>query len=142
MSASANDEPTLTVVYLSENNRQEVLKIDDLKAIDETSFETTTQWTTGGQKFTGVSLKAFVEHLGLTEGSFSAVAANDYAVEVPIADAVDGGPIIAFLQNDAPMHLRDKGPFWLVYPYDKSADYRTELVYSRSIWQLVRIELP
>jgi hypothetical protein len=38
------------------------------------------------------------------------------------------------------MSVRDKGPLWIIYPYDSSADYRTEVVYSRSIWQLDRIE--
>ncbi|MDP5360810.1 MAG: oxidoreductase, partial [Paracoccaceae bacterium] len=34
-----------------------------------------------------------------------------------------------------------KGPLWVVYPYDMSADYRSEVIYYRSIWQLDRIEV-
>ena len=45
------------------------------------------------------------------------------------------------LETVETMSIRDKGPLWVVYPYDSSADYRTEVIYSRSIWQLDRIEV-
>ena len=37
--------------------------------------------------------------------------------------------------------MRDKGPLWIIYPYDQNTDYQTEVIYSRSIWQLDRIEV-
>jgi hypothetical protein len=39
------------------------------------------------------------------------------------------------------MSVRDKGPLWLVYPYDSAAKYQSEVVFSRSIWQLNRLEI-
>jgi hypothetical protein len=39
------------------------------------------------------------------------------------------------------MTVRDKGPLWIVYPYDAKPEYRQELIYSRSIWQLDHIEV-
>ena len=41
----------------------------------------------------------------------------------------------------APMSVRDKGPLWIVYPYDQNTDYQSEVVFSRSIWQLNRITI-
>ena len=67
------------------------------------------------------------------------VQINDYAVEIPSDDWVEGGPIVAYLNNDEPMSVREKGPLWVVYPYDSDAAYQTEVTYSRSIWQLDRI---
>ena len=32
-------------------------------------------------------------------------------------------------------------PLWLIYPYDHNQAYQAELIYSRSIWQLVRLDL-
>jgi len=40
-----------------------------------------------------------------------------------------------------PIGRREKGPYWLVFPYDSEAKYQSEDVYSQSIWQLVSIEL-
>jgi hypothetical protein len=48
---------------------------------------------------------------------------------------------VAYLRNGAEMSMRDKGPLWIVYPYDAKPDYQSELIYSRSIWQLDRIEV-
>ncbi|CAN0586856.1 unnamed protein product, partial [Ectocarpus sp. 12 AP-2014] len=61
-------------------------------------------------------------------------------VEVPVEDAVEDGPIIAYLSNGKPMSVREKGPLWIVYPYDSDPKFQTEVIYSRSIWQLDRLE--
>jgi hypothetical protein len=79
--------------------------------------------------------------MGLNDGRFLATAINDYSVEIPLSDAVEGGPIIAYLMDGEEMSIRDKGPLWVIYPYDSDADFRSEVVFSRSIWQLDRLEI-
>ena len=111
-----------------------------LKAIGEVSFETTTPWTEGAQTFTGVPLHALLDELQITEGMLKATAINDYAIEIPVSDAVEGGPILAYLQNGEPMSVREKGPLWVVYPYDAKPEYQSEVIYARSIWQVKRME--
>ncbi|SEQ03381.1 hypothetical protein SAMN05428995_102377 [Loktanella sp. DSM 29012] len=113
---------------------------DALMALDATTFETSTIWTEGVHSFQGVSLATLMEALGVTEGTIIATAINDYAVEIPVSDAVEGGGMVAYLMDDAEMRVRDKGPLWVVYPYDSDPAYRTEVIYSRSIWQLDRLE--
>ena len=115
--------------------------MDALVALGAEEFTTNTIWTEGKQTFTGVPLSAFLSNVGVAEGKLKATAINDYAVEVPLEDAVEGGPIIAYLRNGETMSVRDKGPLWLVYPYDADPKYQTEVIYSRSIWQLDRLEL-
>lgn len=112
-----------------------------LMALPATTFETSTIWTEGVHSFTGVSLADLATELGLEEGQILATAINDYTVEIPLSDAVEGGPIIAYLMDGAEMSVRDKGPLWVIYPYDSDADYRSEVIYSRSIWQLDRVEI-
>ncbi|MGJ8624915.1 MAG: molybdopterin-dependent oxidoreductase [Yoonia sp.] len=111
-----------------------------LMQLPVTTIETSTIWTDGVSTFTGVSLADLVAELGAEGGTIVATAVNDYAVEIPIEDAVEGGPIVAYLMDDQEMSLRDKGPLWVVYPYDSDASYRSEVIYSRSIWQLDRLE--
>ena len=116
------------------------LDLEMLEAIGTATFETSTIWTEGVQVFEGVSLAALVQELGITGAMLRATAINDYSIEVPLSDAVEGGPIIAYRINEKTLSVRDKGPLWIVYPYDSDADYRSEVVYARSIWQLDRIE--
>jgi hypothetical protein len=113
----------------------------DLRALPLEQFVTDTIWTEGTQTFEGVSLSALLTHVGASNGTLLATAANDYTVSIPTSDAIENGPIIAYLRNGEKMSLRDKGPLWIVYPFAGNDAYKTEQYYSRSIWQLDRIEV-
>lgn len=115
--------------------------IDSLQALGTVTVETSTIWTDGVIAFRGVPLNQFLEKLGAKGTTLRIWALNDYTVDVPITDAVEGGPILAFEANGAPLSVRDKGPIWLLYPYDSNAEYQTEVIYARSIWQIDRMEL-
>lgn len=112
-----------------------------LEALPVAEFTTATVWTEGAHSFTGVPLADLLEHVGAEGALLRASAINDYTVEIPVDDAVSGGPIVAYRMDGEEMSVRDKGPLWIVYPYDSSADYRNEIIYARSIWQLDRIEV-
>lgn len=130
----------LTITRGSNDSQTIELDLEGLEALGLTTIETSTIWTEGMQVFEGVELATLAKALGVSSGSISAVALNDYTVEIPVSDAIEGGPILAVKRNSVPMSVRDKGPVWVIYPYDSSAKYRTEVIYSRSIWQLARIE--
>ncbi|WP_348646230.1 oxidoreductase [Aliiroseovarius sp. F20344] len=130
----------LTITHGGNDSQTIELDLAGLEALGLTTIKTSTIWTEGVQVFDGVELATLTKALEITSGTISAVALNDYAVEIPVSDAVEGGPILAIRRNSVPMSVRDKGPVWVIYPYDSSAKYRTEVVYSRSIWQLARIE--
>ncbi len=109
-------------------------------ALKTETIETTTIWTEGIKTFEGVSLAALVERFGIEGSELRATAINDYSVNIPLSDAVEGGPILAYRVDGNTMSVRDKGPLWVIYPYDSNSNYRTEVIYSRSIWQLDRLE--
>ena len=44
--------------------------------------------------------------------------------------------IVARLMNNRPMPVREKGPLFIVYPFDTKSELRTELYYNRAAWQL------
>jgi len=112
-----------------------------LAQIGTQTFETETIWTEGVQRFEGVPLSALMETLGVESGTLVATAVNDYSVELPAIDENGDGPLVAFRQNGAEMSVRDKGPLWIVYPYDSDPAYKSEVIYARSIWQLDRIDV-
>jgi len=112
-----------------------------LEAFEAEGFETTTIWTDGAHSFIGVPLAELLAAVGAEGTMLRASAINDYTVEIPVSDAVEGGPIVAYLMNGSPMPVREKGPLWVIYPFDSTPDYQTETIYARSIWQLNRIEV-
>lgn len=112
-----------------------------LQAMPKSSFTTATMWTEGEQSFEGVSLHSLLDMLDVTWGKVIAAAINDYRIEIPLAEITPDAPIIAYMRNGEEMTVRDKGPLWIVYPYDSDPQYQSEVVFSRSIWQLNRIEI-
>ncbi len=135
---SAPEPVVLTVTGLDQTYTYSVA---DLARIDEVTFETSTIWTDGIQVFTGVPLAAFVKSLDVSDGELTAMAINDYAISMPVDEALLDGPMIAYLRNGDPMSIRNKGPLWLVYPYDSDPAFQNEVVHARSIWQLDRISI-
>ncbi|OUD10156.1 oxidoreductase [Marivivens niveibacter] len=118
-----------------------IFDLEMLRALPATTIETSTIWTEGVQTFTGVELHAFLEYVGANGESIRATAINDYAIEIPTAEVFPGGALVAYENNGNTMSVRDKGPLWVVFPYDSSTDFQKEVIYSRSIWQLDRIEV-
>ncbi|WP_233192898.1 molybdopterin-dependent oxidoreductase [Acidimangrovimonas sediminis] len=117
--------------------RAERLDLAMLRALPQRRVVTTTIWTNGPQVFQGVLLGDLLRWLGVPQGAvIVAHGTNDYETRIPVSEASDPGPIIAYRRNGAPMRLRDNGPLWLVYPYDADPRWQTEVVYAHSIWQL------
>lgn len=142
--ADSPSAPLLSIsgdITTSSGENTLLLDMEMLRLLPATTFETSTIWTDGVHSFTGVALVDLVAELGVKDGMLVAKAINDYAVEIPVSDAVKGGPIVAYLMDGKEMTVRDKGPLWVIYPYDSNPDYRSEVVYSRSIWQLDRLDI-
>jgi hypothetical protein len=133
------DAAVVLTVRVGEDAGPVQYSLADLRAMPVVSFETSTIWTSGAQRFTGVSLAQLAALAGAKDGWIEAHALNEYAVEIPLSDAVEGGAIVAYERNGQAMSRRGKGPLWIVYPFDSKPEYRTEKTYTRSIWQLNRI---
>ncbi|MDO6730947.1 molybdopterin-dependent oxidoreductase [Marinovum sp. 2_MG-2023] len=136
--AHADDEIVLTTTVDGMSRSFTIAQLQELPVLTVT---TETIWTEGEQVFEGVPLSALLNELGVTEGVANVQAINDYAVDIPVEELGETAPIVAYYQNGDTMSRRTKGPLWLIYPYDDSADFQTELVYSRSIWQMDRLNI-
>nr|VUD34293.1 oxidoreductase [Raoultella sp. NCTC 9187] len=58
------------------------------------------------------------------------IALNDYTTIVPIDDFHKFPVILALKMNGEYMRVRDKGPLFIVYPYDSSPDLQNQIYYS------------
>nr|WP_246088853.1 molybdopterin-dependent oxidoreductase [Phreatobacter stygius] len=110
-----------------------------LEAMGLVSFETSTPWHSGPQKFEGVSIDKLLKSVGASGDRIQAIALNDYTTEIPIEDFTRYNVILALKRNNEYMPVRDKGPLFIVYPYDSDPELRSQKYYSRSAWQLSQI---
>lgn len=136
---AAQDPSALQVTAADGETRS--FSIADLDAMDQVTVTTTTIWTEGEVTFSGPALSQVLELAGIENQALTLTALNDYAIEMPGPEADANYPILATRMDGETMSVRDKGPFWIVYPYDSDAAFQTETVYAQSIWQLDRIEV-
>lgn len=115
--------------------------LDMLRQLPVETIETTTIWTEGVSTFVGVPLAALLERVDAGGSQILASAINDYSVTIPVDSLTETAPIIAYELNGNAMSRRQKGPLWVIYPYDKGVEFRTDVIYTRSIWQLDRMEI-
>ena len=138
--AGAGEHTDLTVVRISPPEVR-VFDIETLEAMEQVVFTTSTPWTDVPHRYSGIPLARLIGPAPPRTGTVRLVALNDYAVEIPVADVEDALPIVAHSRDGERMSIRDKGPYWVMYPFDEGPDYRSERHFSRSVWQLVRIEV-
>ena len=112
-----------------------------LEALGMESFETTTPWYNGPVKFEGVRMQKLMQAVGAAGERVTAVALNDYTTDIPIADFERYGVLLALKRDGNEMPVRDKGPLFIVYPYDSRPELKSKIFYSRSAWQVVMLEV-
>jgi hypothetical protein len=146
----AQEAPSATrkVILTITGNVQKLAGVDaldfDMAALARlpaTSFNTRTPWYAEPRKFTGVLLKDLLASVGGTGNTLKAMALNDYRVELPAEDWLQHGAMLAYLLDDKPMTVREKGPLVIIYPFSDRREVRTAVHYSRAVWQLRSLEL-
>ena len=128
---------------LQQRNSAEGAAFDQamLEKLPQHSFSTTTPWYPAARKFTGVLLRDLLAAVGARGKTIKAIALNDYRVDIPVDEAQRHSLMLAYLLDDKPMPVREKGPLMLMYPFDSQPELRSALNYSRAVWQLKALEL-
>lgn len=146
--AHALDRPKSRVVLtltgrLGIRNADKVAEfdMDMLAALPQHSFSTKTPWYPQARKFTGPLLRDVLAAVDAQGKKLRVVALNDYKVDLPAGDAAQFDLVLARLMDDKPMPVRDKGPLFLIYPFDSREELRNERYYSRAAWQLKTIDI-
>jgi hypothetical protein len=112
-----------------------------LERLPQASFVTHTPWYAQARKFTGPLLRDVLAAAGAQGTGLRAVALNDYRVDIPFEDVHRFDVVLARLLDDKPMPVRDKGPLFIIYPFDHHSQLRNAVYYSRCAWQLKAIEV-
>ena len=112
-----------------------------LERLPQTSINARTPWYPSLRKFTGPLLRDLLQMVDAQGLNLRASALNDYRVDIPVADAQRWDVIVARLLDDQPMTVRDKGPLFIMYPFDTHPELRSPVYFTRCAWQLTSIEV-
>lgn len=134
----------LTMSGKIENTNEDgkaVFDIATLEKLGVVSFQTTSPWYNGRTTFTGISMQKLMDYVGAKGTVVKVTALNDYTTVIPLSDFKNYNVILAFKINGEYMRVRDKGPFFIVYPYDSLPELNNQIYYSRSAWQVSRMSI-
>ena len=112
-----------------------------LEALPQREIVAPTPWYDEPRRFAGPLLRDVLAAAGATGTTLRASALNNYRVEIPFDDAVRHDVVLARLLDGKPMSVREKGPLFVMYPFDRKPELRNAVYYSRCIWQLRAIEV-
>ncbi|WP_246179814.1 molybdopterin-dependent oxidoreductase [Microvirga thermotolerans] len=139
---SPSERPILTISGKIENtNRNGEAQFDRpmLEALGLVTVETSTPWYSGAVKFEGVSLDKLMKLVGASGDRAVVVALNDYSSEIPISDFAKYNVILALKRNGEYMPVKDKGPLFVIYPFDSLPELKSQTYYGRAVWQVAKI---
>lgn len=125
-------------ISVSNVDNSAVFDADMLRALEWQTVETHTPFVDGKTVFSGPTLAALLQELGVEDGVLVATALDDYTVEIPVSDAFDHNVILAMEREGKVLRIRDRGPIWIVYPVDHP-DQISDTLSARMIWQLSHI---
>lgn len=117
------------------------LEMRDLQALPQHSFSTSTPWTKTTQKYSGPLLRDVLARAQARGTQIRATALNDYQVTIPAADAQAHDMIVAVQIDGKPIAVRDRGPLFVIYPFDSKPELQNSRYYERSIWQLKSMQV-
>lgn len=140
--AASADRPLLVVSgKISSSSGTASVRFDRiaLEALGMTSFTTKTPWYPNPVKFEGVPMSRLMKAVGASGETVIATALNDYVTEIPISDFEKYNVLLALKRDGEYMPTRDKGPLFIVYPFDSEPTLQHQRYYSRSAWQLASI---
>lgn len=142
-SAARSEEPVLIVRNATDPASAELkLTEAELMAMPQVTIRTSTEFTDGVIAFSGPLARDVIARAGVGKATTAhLVAANDYAVDIPIADFFDYDVVLALVADGKRLTMRDKGPIWVVYPFDDHKALNDPIYNARSIWQLTTVEL-
>ncbi|KAA0875713.1 hypothetical protein [Nitrincola tapanii] len=111
-----------------------------LESLAQVATQTQTPWAEGVNLYEGPLIRAVADAVGANGQTLVITALNDYSAEMPVSDLYEFDVILALKMNQAYMRVRDKGPLFVIYPFDQNPVLKSELYYNRSVWQIKAIE--
>ena len=123
---------------ITHTNGNNVAQFDQamLDALPQRTTVTTTPWYEGPQHFSGPLMSAVLNAVGATGSTIKVTALNDYSAELPLQDTLSYPVILADRLDDKLLSVRDKGPLFVIYPFDEYRELYDEVHFGRSVWQI------
>ena len=118
------------------HGKDAAFSMEMLEKLPQKSFITKTPWYPKAVTFTGPLLRDVLAAAGASGKQISARALDDYRTLLPMSDAQNFDVILARQIDGKSLSIREKGPLFIVFPYDSKPELQGQVYLDRSAWQL------
>jgi hypothetical protein len=140
VAAEANPAKVILTVNGQVKSPQ-TFSLADLDKLPQKKLTVMTPWYPDAQTFEGPLLRDVLKTAGLQGKTMKLRALNDYLITVPVSDIEKYDVILASRLNGKTMSVREKGPLFVMYPFEQHEEIRKTEYFSRCAWQLKQITL-
>src|SRR5436190_18298186 len=112
-----------------------------LEALPRRNAVVRTPWIPGETSFEGPLGAALLDALGASGSTLRVVALDGYTADIPVHDFRDYPVSLASRMNGEPMPVEDKGPLFIIYPFDLRPELYNDVYFGRSVWQVKAIDI-
>jgi hypothetical protein len=113
-----------------------VLDVAMIEKLPQKTMKTNTPWYKEPRTFTGPLMRDVLKLVGVKGKQLKMVAIDDYRTVVPVSDSNDFDVILATKMNGKNLEVMEKGPFFMIYPFDTKEELKSVKYYERSVWQI------
>ncbi|MEI5667858.1 hypothetical protein WBO78_27025 [Bosea sp. CCNWLW174] len=136
--------PILTIrgkVGHTNSSGEAVFDLGMLSRLPQGITETETPWYPSKTRFEGPLAAELLKSVDCQGQNLKVSALNGYAVDIPTNDFRRWPVILATHVDGKPISVREKGPIFVIYPFDREPSLYNEIYFGRSIWQVQSIEI-
>ncbi|MCB5195852.1 hypothetical protein [Deefgea salmonis] len=128
--------------HIGQYNQGNTLVFDDalLNQLPQKNIRTSSPWYSGIHTFTGPLLSDVLKRAVSKGQQLHLKAMNDYTIVIPSSDT-QFEPILARKIDGKAFSTRDKGPLFLMFPFDQYTHLQNRTYFSRAVWQLIAIKV-
>lgn len=112
-----------------------------IDAMPKKQIKTENPWDHGPSVYEGVLLRDLMKFVKADGKTATFIALNDYKADMPVADMDKYDVILAYRRDGVDLPVRDKGPFFVIFPFTDVPELATEARYAQSVWQVNRISI-
>jgi len=112
-----------------------------IDALPHREIKTENPWDQGSSTYEGVLLRDLMKYVKAEGQTASFIALNDYRADLAIADMDKYDVILAFKRDGVDLPVRDKGPFFVIFPFSDVPELASESRYAQSVWQVNRVSI-
>lgn len=138
-SSLAQSSPILTLELPS--GQELTFTREELESLPQTTFTTSTPWTKGTHTYQGPKLHFITTKLPQTVHTIRIYAINGYSYDIEIQELHKYPFVLATQQDGKNLTLRNKGPLWVLLPFDQNPSFTSKhRLLNQAVWQVNKIK--